>query len=130
MFTEPADAIRDFHAHIYFDPAEVDGARILAEAASSRFGVAVGRFHLGPIGPHPRGSCQLTVPRETFGELAPWLALNRGDLTIFAHANTGDDLADHTRYAIWFGPSEALRLDVFDQASKPTGDDGRAGLAR
>jgi DOPA 4,5-dioxygenase len=130
MVKEPVDAIGDFHAHIYFDPAEMDRARVLAEAAALRFGVAVGRFHPGPIGPHPRGSCQLTVPSATFGELAPWLALNRGELTIFAHANTGDDLADHTRHVIWFGPSEALRLDVFDRPAQPTGNEGGPGLAR
>jgi DOPA 4,5-dioxygenase len=31
----------------------------------------------------------------------------------FAHANTGDDLADHTRHVIWFGPSEVLDLAIF-----------------
>ena len=30
-------------------------------------------------------------------------------LTIFAHANTGEDLADHTQHVIWFGQSEAAR---------------------
>jgi DOPA 4,5-dioxygenase len=110
-----ADTIRDFHAHIYFDPAEVDQARALSDETASLFGVAVGRHHLQPVGPHPRGSCQLTVPRERFGDVAQWLALNRGALTIFAHANTGDDLADHTDHVIWFGPSEALRLSLFDR---------------
>jgi aromatic ring-cleaving dioxygenase len=107
-------AIRDFHAHIYFDANEVEAARALAGAARARFGVPVGHFHLRPVGPHPRGSCQLTVPASQFGEVAQWLALNRGPLTIFAHANTGDDLADHTDHVIWFGPSEALDLSIFD----------------
>ena len=109
--TEPA--IRDFHAHIYYDPAEVEQAKQLAAAVQARFPVAVGHFHLKPVGPHPRGSVQLTVPRDAFGDVAQFLALNRGGLTIFAHAETGDDLADHTRHAIWFGPSEALDLSIF-----------------
>ena len=95
-------AIRDFHAHIYYDPGEVDAARDLPASVQARFPVAVGPFHLRPVGPHPRGSCQLTVPTAAFGEVAEWLVLNRGDLTIFAHANTGADLADHTRHVIWF----------------------------
>ena len=107
-------AIRNFHAHIYYDPDQVDQARQLAEGAQSRFPVAVGHFHLSPVGPHPRGSCQLTVPKEAFGDVAQWLSLNRGVLTIFAHANTGDDLADHTHHVIWFGPSEPLDLSIFD----------------
>ena len=105
--------IRDFHAHIYFDAAEVEQARALGDAARECSGVPVGHYHLRPVGPHPRGSVQLTVPAEQFGELAQWLVLNRGELTVFAHANTGDDLADHTRHAIWFGPSEPLDLSIF-----------------
>lgn len=106
-------AIRDFHAHIYFDPEQVELAKQLAAAAQQRFGVPVGHFHLRPVGPHPRGSVQLTVPAEQFGDVGQWLALNRGALTIFVHANTGEDLADHTQHVIWFGPSEALDLSIF-----------------
>jgi DOPA 4,5-dioxygenase len=106
-------AIRDFHAHIYLDPPEIERARGLAAAARERFGVAVGHFHERPVGPHPRGSCQLTVRPEQFGEVAQWLVVHRGGLTIFAHASTGDDIADHTQHGIWFGPSEPLSLAIF-----------------
>ena len=105
--------IRDFHAHIYFDADEVEKARALGDEAHRRFAVPVGHYHTRPVGPHPRGSVQLTVPPGKFGEFAQWLALNRGALTIFAHANTGDDLADHTAHVIWFGPSEKLDLSIF-----------------
>ena len=110
--TEPA--IQDFHAHVYYDPEEVEQAKQLAAEAQARFPIAVGHFHLRPIGPHPRGSVQLTVPTEVFGDVAQFLAINRGPLTIFAHAETGDDLADHTHHVIWFGPSETLDLSLFD----------------
>ena len=106
--------IRDYHAHIYFDPEEVDRARALGAAAQQLFGVPVGHYHLRPVGPHPRGSCQLTVPPGQFGEFANWLVLNRDGLTIFAHASTGNDRADHTQHVIWFGPSEPLDLSIFD----------------
>lgn len=105
--------IENFHAHIYFDPNEVETARALGNAAHYRFGVPVGHYHLRPVGPHPRGSVQLTVPPEQFGDFAQWLALNRGELTIFVHANTGDDRADHTAHVIWFGKSEPLDLSIF-----------------
>lgn len=106
--------IRDFHAHIYYDPAEVDAAKRLAAAARQRFGVPVGHFHLGPVGPHPRGSVQMTVPTDQFGEFAKWLAVNRAGLTVFAHASTGDDRQDHSHNVIWFGPSEPLDLTILD----------------
>jgi DOPA 4,5-dioxygenase len=110
--TEPT--ICDFHAHIYFDPPELQRAQRLAARAKERFGVAVGHFHQRPVGPHPRGSVQMTVPTEQFGEVATWLAVNREGLTIFAHASTGDDRADHSRNVIWFGSSEKLNLSIFD----------------
>ena len=105
--------IRDFHAHIYFNPDQVEQAKSLGASAHEKFGVPEGHYHLRPVGPHPRGSCQLTVPADQFGDIAQWLVPNRGALTIFAHANTGDDLADHTRHVIWFGKSEELSLEIF-----------------
>lgn len=105
--------IADFHAHIYFDAAQLEQAKALAQAVQQRFGVAVGHFHQRPVGPHPRGSVQLTVPVERFGEIATWLAVNRDGLTIFAHASTGDHVADHSRNVVWFGPSEPLDMSIF-----------------
>lgn len=110
--TQPT--IHDFHAHIYFDPSQIDQARSLAATVQRQFGVAVGHFHQRPVGPHPRGSVQVTVPTERFGEVAAWLAVNRAGLTIFAHASTGDDRADHSQNVVWFGPSEPLNLAIFD----------------
>lgn len=107
--------ILDFHAHIYFDPEQVETARELGAQAASRFDLQVGRYHLQRIGPHPRGSCQLTVLTQDFGRFAGWLVLHRGSLTVFAHANTGDDWADHTQHVIWFGPSETLNPEFFDR---------------
>ena len=105
--------VSNFHAHIYFDPAELPAAKAFAERARQMFELAVGHFHERPVGPHPRGSCQLTLAPEQFGEFACWAAVSRDGLTIFAHANTGDDLADHTAHVIWFGRSEELNLSIF-----------------
>ncbi len=107
-------SVRDFHAHIYFNADQLAAAEALAAEVQRRFDVRVGHFHVVPVGPHPRGSCQMTVPTDRFGEVATWLSVNRAGLTIFAHASTGDDLADHSRNIVWFGPSEALNLSIFD----------------
>ncbi len=106
-------SIRDFHAHIYFDPEQLAEAQGLAREAQARFGVPVGHFHLRPVGPHPRGSVQLALLPQQFGEFAQWAALNRNGLTIFAHADTGEDFADHSDHVVWFGPSEKLNLSIF-----------------
>jgi DOPA 4,5-dioxygenase len=108
-----AGTIRGYHAHIYFDPDQLDAAEAFAAAAKSRFNLAVGHFHQAPIGPHPRGSCQLSMRPEIFAAFAIWAPEARGDLTIFAHGLSGDDLADHTQFVIWFGPSEPLDLTIF-----------------
>ena len=109
-----AATLRGFHAHIYFDPDEVEAAQAFAGRAKDRFRCGVGQFHEKPVGPHPRGSCQLSLTPEQFGAFAPWAASERGPLTIFAHGLSGDDLADHTHHVVWFGASEPLDLSIFD----------------
>lgn len=117
--TDPA-AIKGWHAHVYFSPEEATRAGAVCAAVRDRFGVAMGRLHTGPVGPHPTGSCQLTVPPEAFSGVMEWLALNRDDLVVFVHAETGDVWADHTRHVVWLGESRDLRLDVLrDLLSKP-----------
>ena len=59
------------------------------------------------------GEVSHAVPPDQFGEVATWLSVHRAGLTIFAHASTGDDLADHSRNVIWFGDSEPLNLSIF-----------------
>jgi aromatic ring-cleaving dioxygenase len=105
--------IENFHAHVYYDPAERADALKLCKAAGERFGVKVGRMHDNPVGPHPRGSCQLTIEKEQLSEVLPWLVLNRGRFTVFTHAQTGNALKDHTQHVIWLGPSETLDLSQF-----------------
>jgi aromatic ring-cleaving dioxygenase len=108
-------AIENYHAHVYYDAPTRAQAVTLCEAAGKTFGVKVGRMHDNPVGPHPRGSCQLTIGKDQFAEVIPWLVLNRGELTIFAHAQTGDALKDHTSHVIWLGPSEKLELSALSR---------------
>jgi aromatic ring-cleaving dioxygenase len=105
-------AISGYHAHVYFDASSRQQAQALCEAAGKAFPVVVGRMHDNPVGPHPKGSCQLAFQPELFGRVIPWLLENRKGLTVFAHASTGDALKDHTEYVIWLGPSESLKLSA------------------
>jgi aromatic ring-cleaving dioxygenase len=99
-----------YHAHVYFDAATHEAAHRLTDAARRAFPLTVGRMHDRPVGPHPRGSCQLAFAPELFGPVIAWLMRNRGGLTVFAHALTGDALKDHTEHVLWLGPSESLNL--------------------
>ena len=103
-------AISGYHAHVYFDAATRASAERLCEAAGRAFSLTVGRMHDKPVGPHPRGSCQLAFDKDEFAKVMPWLIEHRGGLTVFAHALTGDALKDHTDHVIWLGPSEPLNL--------------------
>lgn len=107
--------VRGFHAHVYYDAATLEKARKLCESASKRFPLKMGRMHERPVGPHPCWSCQLAFAPEHFGSIVPWLALNRDGLVIFIHPETGDDLADHTRHAMWMGKMVTLDLSIFEK---------------
>lgn len=116
----PANVYAHYHAHVYFDEHSVEHAEALCRAAAQRFGVAMGRVHRKPVGPHPRWSCQLAFDRPQFDGLIPWLDENRRGLTILVHGLTGDDLADHSTHAAWLGEPAELNLDVFkEDGDKP-----------
>ncbi len=102
--------VRGYHAHVYYDAGSKEAAARLREAVGDRFQVTLGRWHDRPVGPHPRWSYQIAFAAELFGELVPWLALNRGDLVVFIHPITGDDVADHRDFAVWLGAK--LDLDL------------------
>lgn len=110
--TNAIPAIRGFHAHIYFGPDTVDQARALCEQAAQVFPLKMGRIHERAVGPHPDWSCQLAFKPALFGELIPWLAMRRGDLVVFIHPISNNDLVDHRDRAMWMGAVRPLNLDV------------------
>ena len=114
MSNNELSEIHGFHAHVYYDAATLEQASRLCEAARQRFSLSMGRMHQRQVGPHPCWSCQLAFAPESFGEIIPWLALNRDGLVVFIHPETGDDLSDHTSYAIWMGKIMPLDLSIFD----------------
>ena len=105
--------IQDYHAHIYYDASTYDLASELCDEVGQKFGVPVGHKHKQSVGPHPMWSCQITLTPETFNAVIPWLMLNRKGLTVFIHANTGDDWKDHTEHTMWMGSIEPLNLGIF-----------------
>ena len=104
--------IHSWHAHLYFDADGRDAAWALREAAQAELAawVQVGRFHEHPVGPHPIGSSQLAFAAEHLAPVLGWLVLNHGDVDVFIHPNTGDDLRDHRVGALWLGRCHRLNL--------------------
>ena len=109
--TEPK-AIETFHAHVYYDATTKPAAARIREAVEARFEVVMGRWHDKPVGPHPMWSYQIAFDAALFGEIIPFLALNREGLTVFVHPNTGDALADHTDHVMWLGASRDLDVST------------------
>ena len=99
-----------FHAHIYYDSKTLEQAKILVEKANEKEGIKIGRMHERPVGPHPTWSCQLLFSKEKLTEMIIWLLESRKGLSIFIHPVTGDDVLDHTEYAIWLGQKWDLDL--------------------
>ncbi len=108
--------IQSWHAHIYFAADTVDQARALALAADAAFDLQMGRVHERAVGPHPMWSCQLACTPAVFADLLPWLTLNRNGLIIFAHPESGDELADHRDHAVWLVGFVPLNLGIFEGA--------------
>ena len=105
--------IGGYHAHVYFDAHTVDQARALCETTRDKFGIDMGRVHEKEVGPHPMWSCQLTFPAEKFGEIIPWMNVNRAGLSVFVHPLSGDALWEHRDAQMWLGASYPLKIEMF-----------------
>ncbi len=108
------EIIEHYHAHVYYDPVSTrDRAARLRERVAATFpNATLGRWHDAPVGPHPQSMYQIAFPPTLLDSFLPWLMLNRDDLTILLHPGTGNDYADHSDHAVWFGSMLPLRLSV------------------
>lgn len=109
--------ITGWHAHVYYDEDTRETAAEVREALEANFDVELGRWRDKPVGPHPMCSYQVAFKPEDFSEVMSWLALNREDLIIFIHPNTGDDLIDHVEYDIWMGDKLDLNPEWIEKAA-------------
>jgi DOPA 4,5-dioxygenase len=111
-------AIRAWHAHVYFDEASRPAAEALRSAVAERHPSAVlGRWHPGPVGPHPSGMFQIAFTVDLFATLVPFLALNRSGLTVLVHPETGRPKDDHLLHAMWMGAVLPLNAAMLPEVS-------------
>jgi aromatic ring-cleaving dioxygenase len=113
VFPRHPRAIKQYHAHVYYDSSTREQAARLREQVAAEFPSAtLGRWHEAPVGPHPQSMYQIAFPAELLASFLPWLMLNRAGLILLLHPETGDDYADHTDHAVWLRGILPLRLDV------------------
>ncbi|KAL1991313.1 hypothetical protein VTN49DRAFT_5305 [Thermomyces lanuginosus] len=118
-FPDPIDKGRrgGFDVHIYHfqnNASQQKYARELHERIRREFPeLRIYRFFDRPVGPHPVAMFEVNLftPAQ-FGAFIPWLAINRGPLSVLIHPNTtnpGEELRNHSQRAIWMG--ERIPLD-------------------
>ena len=107
-----------YHFHLYFDNTEIDVLKRVLKKLEVFDKIEIGRIREYPVGPHPTGSCQITVQLGDFEKMLSWFLFERDGLDIFIHALSGDDLKDHTDYTLWVGQQHELNLDFFRPSLK------------
>jgi DOPA 4,5-dioxygenase len=108
--------IRNWHAHVYYQPDTRETAAALRDGIALTFPDAVlGRWHDVPVGPHTRPMYQVAFAADRLAAILPWLMLNRRGLVLLVHPETGHDLADHTEHAGWLGERLPLKLEVLSE---------------
>jgi len=105
-------AIKGYHAHIYYTPETREVAARVRTGIAARFHAVIGRWHDEAVGPHPVSMYQVAFEAAEFARIVPWLMINRADLDILVHPQSGDAYLDHSRFALWLGDKQPLRLDV------------------
>lgn len=111
---EPS-AVAVFHAHVYFTPAQRPHARWLRRELARRYRVRLGRWRETPVGPHPRPMYQVAFGSDAAGQVMTFLMLNRGELDILVHPETGHGHAgDHAVRSAWLGTPQALDIGLLE----------------
>jgi len=113
--SEHSASIKNFHAHVYYDPVTRETAAQVRDAIAEQFEVELGRWRDEPVGPHPKSMYQVKFAPELFGQIVPWLMLNHAGLDVLIHPSTDDAVEDHTRRALWLGEKLALNIDSLRQ---------------
>jgi aromatic ring-cleaving dioxygenase len=107
-------AIKDYHAHVYYDPASKDRAATLRHWVEERFAgqMRMGSWHDEQVGPHVQAMYQIAFSPDLLPTLVPFLMLNRMGLTILLHPQSGRPRDDHTVNAVWMGEVLPVRTEV------------------
>jgi aromatic ring-cleaving dioxygenase len=111
---EPIDPVRitDYHIHVYYDPESRERAALFRQWVEKRFPVRMGSWHDAPVGPHVTAMYQIQFTPDLFPTLVPFVMMNRMDLTILLHPQSGRPRDDHTINATWMGAVLPVKTEV------------------
>lgn len=109
-------AIREYHAHVYFDAGSRERAAELRTRVEQRFTARIGPLRDGPAGPHLFAQYSIAFGAEQFSTLVPFLMMNRMGLTLLVHPLSGRSRDDHTLNAMWAGGVMPVNLAFLREA--------------
>ena len=111
-------AIKDYHAHVYYDPSTKANAALLRQWVEERFPgqMRMGSWHDEQVGPHVQAMYQIAFAPELFPTLVPFLMMNRMGLTVLVHPQSGRPRDDHTVNAMWLGAVLPVKTEVLRES--------------
>lgn len=100
-----------FHAHVYFNQKK----QVKAEAFHQKMEQNKDQSGLSPLrfelrGPHPHWMFTLNFTSENFMKMVEFMQKHRDGLSILIHPLSGNEVLDHTDYAMFLGQKENLNL--------------------
>lgn len=102
-----------YHAHVYFDEssqAKAEAFHLKMQQNHNQTAVSPLRFELR--GPHPKWMFTVNFNIEKFMSMIEFMQKHRDGLSILIHPLSGNEVLDHTGYAMFLGQKEDLNLAV------------------
>jgi aromatic ring-cleaving dioxygenase len=102
-----------FHAHIYFNEQSQAQAEVFHhKMQENKEYTAVSPLRFELRGPHPHWMFTVNFASENFMPMIEFMQKHRDGLSILIHPLSGNEVLDHTDYAMFLGQKENLNLAV------------------
>ncbi|CAG7727787.1 unnamed protein product [Allacma fusca] len=115
--------IHGYHFHTYFfqkDDDSTQEAREFRQEIQRQIedgllaNCRLNRFNMDPVGPHPVGSFETCCNKTSLSQSLSWFMQNRGNLTIFLHPLTTEEILDHTVRSSFLGSPFKLKISALE----------------
>lgn len=103
-----------FHAHLYFSAAEIPLASQIREDITKTlpYLTYIGQLIPVPVGPHTKPMFEMHIPAHEIAHATTALDTMRAGFSVLIHPVLADELAAHTKQAVWLGEKLALKLEL------------------